>query len=380
MASSGTKKEGVVTDTCPGELQCLNGGECQEARATGTFVCDCSMAFDINDNLDDESGGGGGGSDWIQRYVGTSCQVGAQKDDYCVSVNGHLVDKGLFCVNGGTCRSDTTADDFHAQPCTCHHNFTGKHCEYAPGETGAGPIGQGQNTTLSSSGGGGEGGHHSEPVPLPQTPNGGHDGGDPVDPKTKESAFVPPNREDPPSSKGPQGGGEGHDMANSSSSQATETSAAAAQVDDEIDGHFSVAGLTTLSFTLVIFILIGLYCFIRCRRRFRHYQFNSQAAKAAAVSAAAMGAAAVAATANAEKDVASTTSSSSPEDEEHGSFEEMDMEDVDDDEEEQIGGGGGGGYHDEVVISFYDDCNVQSSTHSISAPLTATTEAIGHFN
>ncbi|KAL7557696.1 hypothetical protein ACA910_018492 [Epithemia clementina (nom. ined.)] len=110
------------TIQCPGNLKCYNGGECMEGPTAedGVPVCDCTDAWDIT----------GVAGDMIKRYVGKTCQTEVKKEDYCPGNKG--INRELFCLNGGTCR--TKADNYDEKPCKCPSGFKGRHCEYASSE------------------------------------------------------------------------------------------------------------------------------------------------------------------------------------------------------------------------------------------------------
>lgn len=57
------------------------------------------------------------------RYVGRFCEEIVETSSYCAR------GAELFCINGGTCRSED-ADDFTTNPCDCPETHTGKHCEF----------------------------------------------------------------------------------------------------------------------------------------------------------------------------------------------------------------------------------------------------------
>ncbi|KAL7559459.1 hypothetical protein ACA910_017474 [Epithemia clementina (nom. ined.)] len=139
-------------------LQCWNGGQCTRIPSnedrwsvSGTIpACDCSTAWYLVEQDQDEEG-----TEHIQQFVGPTCQLAVQIEDYCPTPflgntggagrgkktlddakKQRIVDKDLFCVNGGTCRSYTTTTDpdFRDEPCACLTGFTGKNCEYPPKE------------------------------------------------------------------------------------------------------------------------------------------------------------------------------------------------------------------------------------------------------
>jgi len=95
----------VASEQC-GDNQCFHGSKCVEAQVNGNTLhhCDCRFA-----NTEEKS------------YAGQYCQYEATQycDKGAGDINGHL-----FCVNGGTCQSDSYLG------CICPEDYRGFSCEY----------------------------------------------------------------------------------------------------------------------------------------------------------------------------------------------------------------------------------------------------------
>ncbi|KAL7568590.1 hypothetical protein ACA910_002701 [Epithemia clementina (nom. ined.)] len=94
-----------------GDLQCENGGTCGAGQNYNTqnALCECSTALVLVGSM-------------YRRFVGRTCEIQVQQENYCPGENGE------FCVHGGSCRTNET--DFLQKPCECPVQYTGRYCEY----------------------------------------------------------------------------------------------------------------------------------------------------------------------------------------------------------------------------------------------------------
>ncbi|KAL7568588.1 hypothetical protein ACA910_002699 [Epithemia clementina (nom. ined.)] len=106
----------LLTTTC-GDLVCQHHGSCAKGHSYEVegAVCDCTGAVQVIGNAPPYE---------LKRWVGRTCEIEVQKEDYCLKNQTHL-----FCVNGGSCR--VKANNFVDKPCSCTDGFTGRYCEYA---------------------------------------------------------------------------------------------------------------------------------------------------------------------------------------------------------------------------------------------------------
>jgi hypothetical protein len=88
-----------------GDSRCFNGGTCLSQIVNGAteYHCDCSATVTSS-----------------SAFAGTYCQYAATV--FCPTNDGASVN--LFCVNGGTCKSDPY------NGCSCNDPYTGFSCEY----------------------------------------------------------------------------------------------------------------------------------------------------------------------------------------------------------------------------------------------------------
>lgn len=93
---------------------CRNGGTCRtgyvESLLSLSAVCDCSSAVS---------------KDGV-KYGGIFCEVPVRdQESFCDS------HPNMFCMNGGTCKSNDQYLLTPEQPCSCLEGFVGPHCEYS---------------------------------------------------------------------------------------------------------------------------------------------------------------------------------------------------------------------------------------------------------
>ena len=98
-----------------------NGGACIAGvgpSGNSQLYCDCTRSVEhVNGTT--------------INYVGKYCEEPSVSDDVNNDTSSCNSDKSIFCVNGGTCKSDylTTPQ----RPCICHNNYEGPHCEFVIG-------------------------------------------------------------------------------------------------------------------------------------------------------------------------------------------------------------------------------------------------------
>lgn len=103
-------------------LHYSHGGSCipglQDVYDNGQLYCDCTNAIEtINSTL--------------VTYVGKYCEIPSVADADNPKTVACNADKSIFCVNGGSCKTDYTSSP--QRPCRCGSNYDGPHCEFAKG-------------------------------------------------------------------------------------------------------------------------------------------------------------------------------------------------------------------------------------------------------